>query len=144
MDCPRCNVDMKEVTVAEIRVDLCPQCEGSWYDGGELGEIFGVSEEELTRSGLSPTLVGDHPEVDLRERLKCPRCSGWMRRYNYLHDSQVEVDGCTCGLWLDDGELSKVIDYVAQSGVALDLLAPEKQSLLQRIMGLIFFRVKSK
>ncbi|MCK4717045.1 MAG: zf-TFIIB domain-containing protein, partial [Thermoplasmata archaeon] len=44
-DCPRCWVTMEkerlEVFGPDIEVDRCPQCQGVWFDPGELSRAVG-------------------------------------------------------------------------------------------------------
>lgn len=53
--CPRCEVAMIEVGVRNIRLDLCRQCSGVWFDQGELSALV-----ESAREGLhgDPIVVG--------------------------------------------------------------------------------------
>ncbi len=140
MNCPRCKVGMQEGDVGGVTIDVCTTCDGSWYDAGELGQIFSLSEEELNSSGLAPTLIADKvmPESDVK--LDCPRCSQPMDRFHYLHSSPVVVDGCAeHGVWLDDGELVKILDFISTSGTKLDVLEPEEiASVPRRIVKSVF------
>ena len=36
MKCPKCGMQLEEITFAEVRVDRCSSCEGIWLDKGEL------------------------------------------------------------------------------------------------------------
>lgn len=46
--CPRCETDLAERELEEVRVDICPNCGGMWLDAGELDLI-----RDARRSGLS-------------------------------------------------------------------------------------------
>ena len=39
MKCPKCGMQLEEITFAEVRVDRCSSCEGVWLDEGELALI---------------------------------------------------------------------------------------------------------
>lgn len=39
MNCPRCDGKLVETDYANIRVDVCNQCTGVWFDAGELAQI---------------------------------------------------------------------------------------------------------
>jgi hypothetical protein len=39
MKCPKCGMDLQEVTFGEVRVDKCFSCEGIWLDHGELDRL---------------------------------------------------------------------------------------------------------
>lgn len=36
MKCPKCGGDLKEKKMADVTVDVCPDCGGMWLDAGEL------------------------------------------------------------------------------------------------------------
>ena len=36
MKCPRCGADLKEETRDHVKVDICPECGGMWFDAGEM------------------------------------------------------------------------------------------------------------
>ena len=36
MKCPKCGGDMKEVTLETVKVDQCGDCQGVFFDAGEL------------------------------------------------------------------------------------------------------------
>lgn len=114
MKCPRCDTEMNEVTVNQTAVDLCPNCEGSWYDAEELGEIMAVPKEALRESELNPILEEDKLDrIDVEEPLNCPRCGEPMLRYKYLITSEITLDEChQHGIWLDDGELTKMFEFL--------------------------------
>lgn len=115
MHCPRCQVQLQSVDVAELTIELCPRCEGSFYDFAELSRLFSNSERELRQSLLAATLDAEgNREVDLEAPAACPRCGEVMERQHYLSDCPVLVDQCPQhGFWLDDGELGKLMDHLA-------------------------------
>ena len=36
MRCPKCGMQLEEITFGDVRVDKCFHCEGMWLDKGEL------------------------------------------------------------------------------------------------------------
>lgn len=49
----------------------------------------------------------------------CPRCGELMARRNFGRTSGILVDTCKKhGIWLDRGELRRVVDYLAQRAPA--------------------------
>ena len=101
-DCPRCWVAMEKeklpVFGPDIEVDRCPQCEGVWFDPGELSRAVGKRlGDYLTK----------HIGTKSDSQLVCPRCGGLMD-LEYAED--VEVDACIkCGgAWLDADELARL------------------------------------
>jgi uncharacterized protein len=44
MKCPKCGADLEEVEFSHVKVDLCPDCKGMWFDAGEIDMIGRTSE----------------------------------------------------------------------------------------------------
>jgi Zn-finger nucleic acid-binding protein len=101
IECPRCWVELKEkeeeVFGPDIRIDICPKCNGIWLDSGELKKM--IKDREV-----SDYLTKD---IGLKSRspLICPRCRSLM---DLERAEDVEVDVCLhCkGVWLDADELT--------------------------------------
>ncbi len=131
MTCPRCQTEMKQVMVSHVPVDMCPNCEGSFYDGDELEAIMETPIEELEKSELAPVLVADKLDcIDEDENLDCPRCGEPMVRYRYLITSDIVLDECPDhGIWLDDGELTKMLDYLGR----WEEISEDKKAEMERI-----------
>ncbi len=36
MKCPKCGADLKEEPLGPVKVDVCTECKGIWFDAGEL------------------------------------------------------------------------------------------------------------
>ena len=107
---------MKEVSVHDVQVDFCPDCEGSWFDFGELSHMFSLTTRELKNSKVAATRDsgGAKREVDLDQEVECPRCGLSMERGPHFSDCPVTVDRCEeHGIWLDDGELGALLDHMA-------------------------------
>lgn len=134
MICPRCEVEMRKVHVNAVELDTCDNCEGVWFDKGELRQILDMEESEIEASPIAHALDSD---MELEEtpglsEMKCPRCRGGLTRYNYQGYSGILLDGCDsqCGIWLDDGELRKLFTFMLdavkpdparEAGLAADL-----------------------
>lgn len=132
--CPRCNQPLKETRPGAI----CSKCDGCWLSFEEMSTVLELPQSDLEQSGLAPTLVADHPEISLQPAIDCPSCGMAMRRFNYMMDSGVVVDSCSQhGMWLDDGELAKIRDYLTQSEKIFpdELTQPSKLSFFQRLFG---------
>jgi uncharacterized protein len=41
MHCPKCGVEIEEITFRGVRIDKCFGCGGVWLDDGELEELAG-------------------------------------------------------------------------------------------------------
>lgn len=91
-----------------IEVDICPKCEGIWFDQGELDKVD---------KNIKPSLIEFRkiPDIEVQlESLICPNCKGHkkMKKIEHDRDSHVIIDSCTqCGgIWLDKGELHAIIN----------------------------------
>ncbi|MBS2035206.1 zf-TFIIB domain-containing protein [bacterium] len=112
MNCPRCPGELREVKVGRGLAHVCRGCEGCWFDGKNLERI--LDGEQIVGTPLGVSLVGEEHGVALEAPVHCPRCARLMRRYEYGGDSQVILDACPDhGVWLDDGELGSLLEYVA-------------------------------
>lgn len=118
MNCPRCAVTLvTERYEADVDVDTCPQCGGTWVDKGELERIQASRDHdhgyELRHD---PDTVGASIEMARQQQLPecaCPKCGAIMDRREYGLASQVLIDRCPHdhGLWLDKGELDTLAVY---------------------------------
>ena len=39
MKCPKCGMQLEEISLGDVRIDKCFSCEGMWLDKGELDVI---------------------------------------------------------------------------------------------------------
>jgi acetyl-CoA carboxylase beta subunit len=44
MKCPKCGADLAEQELHQVRVDVCPECNGMWLDAGELEMISRIQD----------------------------------------------------------------------------------------------------
>jgi hypothetical protein len=56
--CPKCGADMQTVTIEKIEVEKCPQCEGIFFDRGELETL--LLKHDTDRRGFFRRLLGFH------------------------------------------------------------------------------------
>jgi len=103
--CPRCWVELKKEEVKEevlgpgVIIDVCPKCQGIWFDNNELKKVLGnrILAEYLTK----------HVGTESRSKLVCPRCGGLMD-LEYAEDVEIDVCPDCHGAWLDYGELERL------------------------------------
>jgi len=112
MKCPLDGTALVRVTLAGIELDKCPQCDGIWFDQGELERIRDArltdAEELLEKKFGDPSVT----EGTTDGYMRCPRCDdGRLQRSHYTYLNPVKVDRCEqCfGIWLDHGELCSVV-----------------------------------
>jgi len=103
IDCPKCwvKMDKREVEIfgPNIVIDICPKCNGTWLDPGELKRLL---KDNKLADYLSKN-VGTKSD----SQLICPRCKGLM---DIETAEDIEVDVCIkCNsVWLDAGELESL------------------------------------
>lgn len=127
--CPDCRIPMEALLFRDVYLDDCPQCGGIWFDEGELKK-FVKGHDELILHSLEDA-AKPCPDVVLKERDQklCPSCSERLTPYRYMYSSDVLLDECdSCyGVWVQDGELEKIADYLDQIEASM---TPEKRDIL--------------
>lgn len=64
IDCPRCDRAMRVVTDRGLRLDVCKECKGAWFDRHELASIWSprfdaaLARREMSRGDASMMGVG--------------------------------------------------------------------------------------
>ena len=94
MRCPRDGTELTaRIYEANIEIDECPACKGTFLDQGELEGIQSAIEKD------------------------CPKCGASMERRRYGLGSQTVIDACPQGhgLWLDRGELEELERFYERS-----------------------------
>ena len=49
MKCPKCGGDLQEREFHHVKVDVCPDCKGMWFDAGEVDMIKRVDQNAIGR-----------------------------------------------------------------------------------------------
>ncbi|MHA1575715.1 MAG: zf-TFIIB domain-containing protein [Alphaproteobacteria bacterium] len=118
MNCPVCNITLKQISCENQEIDLCQKCVGVWFDKGELLKVV---NSLLDKNKVDPqTVMEAHSkEIIDSKSIKqltrnCPRCQVEMQMYNFFYDSNVFLDKCSrCdGIWADKGEMQAVSKYL--------------------------------
>lgn len=110
--CPLCNVEFKVLNIkfpdgSILKIEQCPNCSGLWFDKGELTKALEISLKDIEKffpSTLGKSIKGSGKRL-------CPVCSAPMKLINYSMDSNIWVDVCSCGIFLDSGELELIKLY---------------------------------
>jgi len=116
MDCPKCAGILSKKKIEKIEVDVCPICEGIWFDAGELEAVIradsrdfdyiDVGREELDGQEIEKIFK----EVDEKTG-ECPRCSFSTKLIRQKYgDKHLNIDVCPKGhgIWLDGGEIQSL------------------------------------
>ncbi len=118
MKCPRCDAKLKPSDPGQygfVTIDICPSCEGTWFDKGELDrldESVWVNVEEETNFREAEN---NHKD------LECPKCNANLQALSPNDASEIVVDRCpSCeGFWLDNGELQNMRDVADKMHVEI-------------------------
>ncbi len=107
MKCPVCKVPTFVVEYLDIELDLCPECQGVWFDCGELELLLGTGDA-----------VDSEPAKTSEKPRHCPVCPRKMEKVNIGPGRRVMIDKCPdgCGLWFDGNELSDLTHDLQNEG----------------------------
>ena len=115
MKCPNDGSELvRQNYEADIEIDRCDACSGSWLDAKELERIQATTEHDYTAEIKQlPNVVDQAYAMALaksKPAIKCPACESGQELERREHGgcSQILIDVCPkCrGVWLDDGEMS--------------------------------------
>lgn len=132
LGCPRCRVAMQGLKLGSTTVRECSTCGGLWLSPETLQALSDGREE---RAGVVSTLAGRMPTADVPPDIiryvPCPQCEKLMNRKNFAQSSGVVLDVCSRhGVWLDRGELERVLGFVSGGGLARSR-ARERERLVE-------------
>ncbi|MGK0366927.1 MAG: Zn-finger nucleic acid-binding protein [Thermoproteota archaeon] len=113
MQCPSCQVNLKNIEYESCSIDICETCNGTWLDKDELTEIVQLKDESFKPEFIAETLKDAKAGVPISERDKlvhCPKCTKNMTPVNYSYSSGIIIDYCpdNHGVWLDGNELERI------------------------------------
>lgn len=123
MKCPACKIYLHEARFQNVPIDVCYQCEGSFFDSGELSRILQTREDILHKGDEKPT------------GFVCPRCLGAMEEVRYSDELDVFLHRCTkCrGLWAEKGEVGAIGKFFHKYFLRLSPGVPEVISIRNRL-----------
>jgi Zn-finger nucleic acid-binding protein len=132
LPCPRCREPMQALLLGDTTARECAACGGLWLNPAALQRLSDGREtraEVVTLLGLRAPTTKTPPDVV--RYVPCPECGGLMNRKNFAQSSGVVLDVCANhGVWLDRGELERVLGFVAGGGLAR-ARAREQQRLVE-------------
>jgi len=110
--CPLCNIEFKILNIkfpdgSILKIEQCPECYSLWFDKGELTKALEISLKDIEK--FFPSASGK--SIKGSGKRLCPVCSNPMKLINYSMDSNIWVDVCSCGVFLDAGELELIKLY---------------------------------
>jgi uncharacterized protein len=109
MRCPVDKIEMISQEVEGVLIDECPQCKGIWFDQGELEAVKDALEPDTNWMEVDLWRQEDRFDLSQSEGL-CPRDNVRLMSLKY-GEAAIEIETCLkChGVWLDGGELKKII-----------------------------------
>ena len=120
LPCPRCREPMQALRLGGTTARECSACGGLWLDPASLQRLSDAREE---RADVISVLAARMPTLstppDVVRYVPCPSCGKLMNRRNFAQSSGVVLDVCARhGVWLDRGELERVLGFVSSGGLA--------------------------
>ncbi len=114
MICPTCKHHMFVVEYQKIELDYCGNCQGVWFDVGELELMLGSVGIGETKSVLD-SLLQSPPAPTNEKKRKCPICRRTMKKVNIGGTDHVLIDTCSRedGVWFDGGEVDHLVKFLA-------------------------------
>ena len=121
LPCPRCKEPLQSLMLGPTSVHECAACGGVWVDPQTLQRLCDVREAHAAVvSVLAARVPTNGTSPDTVRYIPCPRCQKLMNRVNFAKSSGVIVDVCkTDGVWLDRGELQRVVGFVEAGGLSV-------------------------
>ena len=121
MTCPRCSVEFGSRMLGEIEVEECASCGGVWLEEDELRKAKDLADPDLVWMDFEIWKHADRFEVSVKP-VRCPRCDIDMAAVVY-GDTKIEVDFCIrCqSVWLDNGELEKIVEALTDELMNMDI-----------------------
>lgn len=120
LNCPRCADPLQALRLGTTSVQECAACGGLWMDPTTLQKLSDAREEHTgVVSALAARVPVNTVAADTVRYIPCPRCTKLMNRVNFARSSGVVMDVCkNDGVWLDRGELQRVVSFVESGGLA--------------------------
>jgi len=116
MKCPKCEDNLEEAKFSGIKIDTCSSCKGRWFEKEELRKAKDEKEEKINWMDIDLWKNEESFRIS-GENIQCPDCGLPLYEVDY-GDSDIKVDVCNMceGVWLDEGEFKKIVDYLKQKG----------------------------
>jgi len=102
--CPKCVIPMASINLHSEKVERCSECNGTFFDKGELASIINLIKIYREVEFDEPDILTEEVE---RQPYTCPSDGFEMVRKDYPGAVLDECSNCG-GLWLDDGEIASL------------------------------------
>jgi Zn-finger nucleic acid-binding protein len=113
MKCPDCGNEFKAFDLKGITVQECVKCKGKWFERDQLRLAKDRQDDALRWLDFDPFGKDAEKLSVAAEGKTCPKCVKPMAALTY-RQSRIVIDKCRIceGVWLDPGELVKIIRYL--------------------------------
>ena len=114
MICPTCKNDMIVIEHDKIELDYCTDCNGVWFDAGEMDLL--LQSIDINSSGsLLKDMLNAPEEASPEKKRKCPICGFKMKKTAIGESNIILIDVCPQGdgMWFDGGELTQLIKQLS-------------------------------
>jgi uncharacterized protein len=113
MKCPDCNSLLKPLDCKGVVIQECIGCSGKWFERDELQKVEAKEDDTVRWIDFEPFGKDTEKLSVVSQETTCPKCSKKMQSLKYMK-SNVVIDKCpTCkGVWLEAGELAKIVNYL--------------------------------
>lgn len=109
-NCPTCSSQqLMETTYKRQHVDVCPLCQGLWFEAGEFNQALIC---DRTNPAPANTDVEGNTSAPIGiSQLHCPECDALMENRLLLQNYAVEVETCPHGhgMWVERHELKDAL-----------------------------------
>ena len=134
--CPHCAKALQTVDLrlnGSFQIERCETCFGLFFDPGQIDVLLASSVANVfdINRELIKNINKDRFKTNQKVKyIKCPVCRQFMRRVNFGQRSGVIVDRCKQhGLWLDNGEISHLLEWKKAGGQLLHERQHKKKQL---------------
>jgi hypothetical protein len=99
---------------SKVELDYCTNCQGVWFDTGEL-ELLLNSADVDGRNLLLTKILNSPVAESTEKKRKCPICSNKMKKTTVGQQPEILIDVCRQGdgLWFDGGEVTTLVKQIA-------------------------------
>ena len=139
--CPTCDTKLQTIDIntgsEHFYIEQCSDCFGLFFDPGELAAILNSTINDSIQIDYSRlnSIVKNYNYDDKVLYKKCPVCRELMNRKNFGTRSGVIIDTCkNHGIWLDGGELKKLMEWKKAGGMMLSEQRAEEKRVHEEKM----------
>ena len=132
MKCPNCKIyELADINVNGVEVHTCRFCHGFWLTKNELEDIKDRIPDD---AWLNLDLWNDKKKLTARRSDKiCPVCNTLLCSFEWDNSNIIiEMCGQCNGIWLNEGGLKKIIEYIKKTA-DLDILEKYWETLKNKV-----------